>query len=128
MWQVTCKHRELTFLVRKVIGEAAGNREGIVRKCRISSRTGKYVGAEESSWDGWLEIGREERSPSDRGAAWAAIAGGTKRAVGWDGEAVGLGAAARGQVVEVGRMGDEMLGAGEGRVLQGQKNCWQRQC
>lgn len=48
--------------------------------------------------------------------------------MGWDGEAVGLGAAARGQVVEVGRMGDEVLGAGEGRVLQGQKNCWQRQC
>lgn len=67
MWQVTCKHRELTFLVRKVIGEAAGNREGIVRKCRISSRTGKYVGAEESSWDGWLEIGKRRAEPIRQG-------------------------------------------------------------
>lgn len=127
LWQVTCKPRELTFLVRKVIGEAAGNCEGIVRNCRISSGTGKYrdeqkVGAEGSSWDGWLEIGKRRADPSDKGAAWAAIAGGAKRAVGWGGGAVGLRASERGQVVEVGRMGDEGVGRwGGSRVTRSEK-------
>lgn len=49
-------------------------------------------------------MGTEERGPSDTGAAWAAVAGGTKRGVGRDGGVVGLGGAERGQVVGVGRM------------------------